>query len=256
MGGFGSGYHRDKRPTVETARRLTLAEAHAVGIELVFQSMPRNRRRKMGLCPKCKRPARMFYQIGERAACRACSGLTYRSSQEQRKPARILAQDEQPPTLRAGLRALETWQKMPRQNPKDYSLAMATFEALAIVDGQPQPAAPAADQQLRSAQIAEQDVDDATAMLSQLRAAIKDTPADSAQLPKLVNAYCILGGFRRVSAKLLDDLNRGRATDGDRLTLLEIIEAQMSRDDDERYRKLQGIALDAKADRLALRQNP
>lgn len=246
MGGFGSGYHRDKRPTVETARRLTLAEAHAVGVELVFQPMPRNRRRKMGICPKCGRPARMFYQDGERAACRACSGLTYRSSQEQRKPARILAQDAQPPTLRAGLRALETWQKMPRQNPKDYSLAMATFEILAIVDGQPQPAAPAADRQLKSAQIAEQDVDDATAMLAQLRAAIKDTPANSAMLPKLVNAYCVLGGFRRVSAKLLDDLNSGRATDADRLTLREIIELQLSSNENERYMKLQEVALEQK----------
>ncbi len=251
MGGFGSGHHRSKRPTVETTRRLTLDEAHAVGVELVFQPMPRNRRRKMGICPKCQQPARMFYQDGERAACRVCSGLTYRSSQEQRKPSRVLV--KQQPTLSAGLRALETWQQMPQQNPKDFSIAMATFEALAIVDGQPQaPPAQAETQQSRREETVADDLEQSAKMLRQLQTAIADTPPDSAMLPKLVNAYVALSNMRDARAKIADDIKSGRPDEDARLTIREIIEAQLVTED-ERYRQLQGVAMENKMQRIALK---
>jgi hypothetical protein len=252
MGGFGSGHHRSKRPTVETARRLTLDEAHAIGVEIVFQSMPRNRRRKMGICPKCQRPARMFYQDGDRAACRLCLGLTYRSSQEQRKPSRVLV--KQQPTLSAGLRALETWQQMPHQNQREFSNAMAIFEGLAIVDGQPQaqPAQPETHQSRREATV-EDDLQQSAKMLRQLETAIADTPSDSAMLPKLVNAFVALSNMRDTRAKIADEIKTGRPAEGDRLTIVEIINRQMQNNDDERYLQLQGIAMESKMQRSALK---
>ena len=248
MGGFGSGHHRSKRPTVETARRLTLDEAHAVGVELVFQPMPRNRRRKMGICPKCQQPARMFYQDGERAACRVCSGLTYRSSQEQRRPARVLV--KQQPTLSAGLRALETWQRMPHQNQREFSIAMNTFSALALIDGQPQAQPAQAETQSRREQTVEDDLQQSAKMLCQLQKAIEDTPPDSAMLPKLVNAYVALSNLRDARAKTADDLASGRPDEDARLTIREIIEAQLVTED-ERYRQLQGVAMENKMQRIA-----
>jgi hypothetical protein len=251
MGGFGSGHHRSKRPTVETARRLTLDEAHAVGVEIVFQPMPRNRRRKMGICPKCKRPARMFYQDGERAACRVCMGLAYRSTQEQRKPSRVLV--KQQPTLSAGLRALETWQQMPHQNQREFSNAMNTFSALALIDGQTQaqPAQPETQQSHREQTVVD-DLEQSAKMLCQLQKAIADTPSDSAMLCKLVNAYVALSNMRDARAKIADDLKSRRPDEDARLTIREIIEAQLVTEDD-RYRQLQGIAMENKMQRGALK---
>jgi hypothetical protein len=251
MGGFGSGHHRSKRPTVETARKLTLDEARGIGVEIVFQPMPRNRRRKMGICPKCKRPARMFYQDGDRAACRVCLGLAYRSSQEQRKPARVLV--KQQPTLSAGLRALETWQQMPQQNQREFSKAMAIFEGIALIDGQPQaPPAQTETHQSRREETVEDDLEQSAKMLRQLQKAIEDTPPDSAMLPKLINAFVALSNLRDVRAKTADDLKSGRPDEDARLTIREIIEAQLVTED-ERYRQLQGVAMENKMQRSALK---
>ncbi len=246
MGGFGSGYQRGKRPTVEAARRLTLDEVPAFGVELVFQPMPRGRRRKMGICPKCQRPARNLYVQDERAACRTCTGLTYRSSQEQRKPARVLVKEQQP-TLSAGLRALETWQQMPQQNQKEFSIAMATFDALTTIDGHPQSQPDqAGTQDSKRAATVEDDLAVSAKILRQLETAIADTPPDSAMLPKLINALVALSNLRDARARTADDLSRGRGSDGDRLTFLEIIELQMGNSADDRYRNLQEVALDSK----------
>lgn len=252
MGGFGSGHHRSKRPTVETARRLTLDEAHRFGVGFIFQQMPRGRQRKMSVCPQCQRPARNLYTQGERAACRVCSGLTYRSTQEQRKPARVLV--KQQPTLSAGLRALEMWKRTPQQNSNDFSIAMATFEALAIVDGQPQAQpAQAENHQSRREETVEDDLEQSAKMLRQLEKAIADSAPDSAMLPKLVNCYVVLSNLRDARAKTADDLKSGRPSDSERLTLREVIEAQLVTADDDRYRKLQGVAMEAKMQRSALK---
>jgi hypothetical protein len=154
------------------------------------------------------------------------------------------------PTIGSALRALETWQRMPQQNHREFSIAMNTFEALAIVDGQPQPAQ--AETQSRREETVADDLEKSAKMLRQLEKAIADTPPDSAMLPKLINAFVALSNLRDARAKTADDLKSGRPDEDARLTIREIIEAQLVTEDD-RYRQLQGIAMESKMERSALK---
>jgi uncharacterized protein (DUF983 family) len=254
MGGFGSGHHRSKKPTVETARRLTFDEATRLRLRFTTEITPSGGQSRTFFCPQCEQPRRVLFFQADRAACRKCAGLTYRSWQTKDNPAHKMVVAEVAPTLSAGLRALETWQRMPQQNPKDFSIAMATFEALTIVNGQPQ-AQPAQTetQQSRREETVEDDLEQSAKMLCQLEKAIADSPHDSAMLPKLVNAYVALSNMRDARAKTADDIKSGRPSDGDRLTIVELITQQIQNNDDDRYLQLQGIAMENKMQRSALK---
>jgi hypothetical protein len=254
MGGFNSGYHRARRNTVETARRLSFDEATRLRLRFTTEITPSGGQFKTFFCPQCEQPRRVLFFEADRAACRKCAGLTYRSWQTKDNPAHKLVVAEVAPTLSAALRSIETWQQMPQQNSKDYSIAMATFEALAIVDGQPQAQpAQAETQQSRREETVEDDLQQSAKMLRQLEKAIADTSPESAMLPKLVNAYVALSNLRDQRAKTADDLKSGRPDEGARLTLVEIITQQMQNNDDERYARLQGIAMEQKMQRSALK---
>jgi hemerythrin superfamily protein len=71
-------------------------------------------------------------------------------------------------------------------------------------------------------------------------------------LCKLVNAYVALSNMRDARAKIADDIKSGRPDEDARLTIREIIEAQLVTEDD-RYRQLQGIAMENKMERSALK---
>jgi hypothetical protein len=254
MGGFGSGHHRARRKTVEGARRLTFAEATRLRLRFTTEITPSGGQSRTFFCPQCDQPRRVLFFENDRAACRKCAGLTYRSWQTKDNPAHKLIVAEVPPTLSAGLRALATWQRMPQQNSKDFSIAMATFESLAIIeDGQPQAQlAQAEAQQSRREETVADDLQQSAKMLRQLESAIAETAHDSAMLPKLINAFVALSNMRDARAKTADDLKSGRPDEDARLTIREIIEAQLVTEDD-RYRQLQGIAMENKMQRSALK---
>ncbi len=251
MGGFGSGHHRARRKTVEGARRLTFDEAIRLRLLFTTESTPSGGQSRTFFCPQCEQPRRVLFFEADRAACRKCADLTYRSWQTKDNPAHKLVVAEVAPTLSAALRALSTWQRMPQQNSKDFSVAMNTFSALAIIDGQAQPA-PAETHQSRREETVEDDLEQSAKMLRQLQTAIADTPPDSAMLCKLVNAFVALSNMRDARAKTADDLKSGRPDEDARLTIREIIEAQLVTEDD-RYRRLQGIAMENKTQRSALK---
>jgi uncharacterized protein (DUF983 family) len=254
MGGFGSGHHRDKRPTVETARRLTFDEATRLRLRFTTEITPTGGQSRTFFCPQCEQPRRVLFFENDRAACRKCAGLSYRAWQTKDNPIHKMVIAEVAPTLSAALRALETWQRMPQQNHREFSIAMNTFEALALIDGQPQAqTAQAETHQSRREETVEDDLEQSAKMLRQLQTAIADTPPDSAMLPKLVNAYVALSNLRDARAKIADDLASGQPDEGARLTLVEIITQQMQNNDDERYRQLQGTAMEAKMQRSALK---
>ncbi len=252
MGGFNSGHRRARRKTVETARRLTFDEAIRLRLRFTTESTPSGGQSQTFFCPQCEQPRRVLFFEADRAACRKCAGLSYSAWQTKDNPAHKMVVAEVAPTLSAALRALETWQQMPQQNPKDFSIAMATFEALAIVDGQPQAQSAQAETQSRREETVEDDLEKSAKMLRQLEKAIADTAPDSAMLPKLVNAYVALSNLRDARAKTADDLKSGRPDENARLTIREIIEAQLVTEDD-RYRQLQDIAMEGKMQRSALK---
>jgi uncharacterized protein (DUF983 family) len=251
MGGFNSGYHRARRNTVEGARRLSFDEATRLRLRFTTEITPSGGQFKTFFCPQCEQPRRVLFFEADRAACRKCAGLTYRSWQTKDNPAHKLVVSQVAPTIGAALRALETWQKMPQQNQREFSIAMNTFEALAIVDGQPQAQPAQAETQSRREETVADDLEKSAKMLRQLETAIADTPPDSAMLPKLVNAFVALSNMRDARAKTADDLKSGRPDDAARLTIVELIRESMQQNDDDRYLQLQDIAMEAKMQRIA-----
>jgi hypothetical protein len=252
MGGFGSGHHRSKKRTVEGAKRLTFDEAIRLRLRFTTEITPSGGQSRTFFCPQCEQPRRVLFFENDRASCRKCAGLTYRSWQTKDNPAHKMVVAEVAPTIGAALRALESWQQMPHQNQREFSKAMNTFEALALIDGQPQAQpAQAETQQSRREQTVADDLEQSTKMLRQLEQAIQDTPPDSAMLPKLINCYAVLSNLRDARAKTADDLKNGRPDESARLTIVEVIRQQMQSGDDERYRKLQDIAMEQKMLRSA-----
>lgn len=75
---------RQKRATVESARRVSAHEAQHIGAEVVAVPIARSRAAKpYALCPMCDRRALYLYQSGAAWMCRACANLTYAAQQHR-----------------------------------------------------------------------------------------------------------------------------------------------------------------------------